>query len=148
MKKITWQKSIVLLGVVLLIGGAALLTYLERSRATSEVAAPAISSAAPKHVASATAISGNPVNLQIPSLGTNLSIIPGYYNPQTQEWTLTKDKVQYATITPEPNNEGGNTFLYGHYRSEVFAKNLVNEQQMTAQIYEMNWGPWGPGWYY
>jgi hypothetical protein len=42
----------------------------------------------------------------------------------------------------------GNQAAYDRYRSEVFAKNLANEQQMTAQIYEMNWGPWGPGWYY
>jgi len=25
---------------------------------------------------------------------------------------------------------------------------MVNEQQMTAQMNEMDWGPWGPGWYY
>jgi hypothetical protein len=42
----------------------------------------------------------------------------------------------------------GNQAVYDRYRSEVFAKNLANEQQMTAQINEMNWGPWGPGWYY
>jgi len=42
----------------------------------------------------------------------------------------------------------GNQAAYDRYRSEVFAKNLANEQQMTAQINEMNWGPWGPGWYY
>ena len=42
----------------------------------------------------------------------------------------------------------GNQAAYDRYRSEVFAKNLANEQQMTAQIYEMDWGPWGPGWYY
>ena len=37
---------------------------------------------------------------------------------------------------------------YDRYRRDVFAKNIANEQQMTAQINEMNWGPWGPGWYY
>jgi len=42
----------------------------------------------------------------------------------------------------------GNQTAYDRYRSEVFAKNLANEQQMTAQINEMNWAPWGPGWYY
>src|SRR5271157_5947971 len=42
----------------------------------------------------------------------------------------------------------GNQAAYDRYRQEVFAKNLANEQQMTAQINEMNWGPWGPGWYY
>jgi hypothetical protein len=42
----------------------------------------------------------------------------------------------------------GNQAAYDRYRQDVFAKNLANEQQMTAQINEMNWGPWGPGWYY
>lgn len=42
----------------------------------------------------------------------------------------------------------GNQAAYDRYRQEVFAKNLANEQQITAQIYEMDWGPWGPGWYY
>ena len=42
----------------------------------------------------------------------------------------------------------GNQAAYDRYRGEVFAKNLANEQQMTAQMSEMNWGLWGPGWYY
>ncbi len=42
----------------------------------------------------------------------------------------------------------GNQAAYDRYRANVFQKNLADEQAMTAQIYEMNWGPWGPGWYY
>jgi hypothetical protein len=42
----------------------------------------------------------------------------------------------------------GNQAAYDRYRQDVFAKNIANEQQMTAQINEMNWGPWGPGLYY
>lgn len=122
MKKFNWQKLIVLLGVVLLIGGTALLVDIYRSRATSMVAAPSITNTVVAKKPSASAIAGNPANLQIPSLGMNLSIIPGVYNPKTGEWTLSLDKVQYATVTPEPNNESGATFLYGHYRSEVFAR--------------------------
>lgn len=66
-------------------------------------------------------ISGNPVHIDIPSLNLSLPVIPGYYNAQTHAWTLTTDKVQYAVITPLPNNAGGNTFLYGHYRWGLFA---------------------------
>ena len=29
--------------------------------------------------------------------------------------------VQYAVMTPQPNNQGGNTFMYGHYRRGVFS---------------------------
>jgi hypothetical protein len=42
----------------------------------------------------------------------------------------------------------GNQAAYDRYRQEVFAKNIANEQQMTAEAYQMQWGPWGPGWYY
>ena len=67
-------------------------------------------------------IQGEPDELIIPSLNMDLKIIPGYYNARTGTWTLSLSEVQYATITPEPNNLSGNTFLYGHYRSAVFAR--------------------------
>ena len=41
----------------------------------------------------------------------------------------------------------GNQAAYDRYSQDVFAKNIANEQQMTAQMNEMDWGPWGPGWY-
>ncbi len=66
-------------------------------------------------------ISGDPIRLLIPSLGYDLEVIPGYYYQDSKTWNLTTDKVQYATITPLPNNIEGNTFIYGHYRYEVFA---------------------------
>jgi hypothetical protein len=42
----------------------------------------------------------------------------------------------------------GNQAAYDRYRQEVFAKNIANEQAMTAESYQMDWGGWGPGWYY
>ena len=42
----------------------------------------------------------------------------------------------------------GNQAAYDRYRRDVFVTNIANEQAMTAQMNEMNWGPWGPGWYY
>ena len=42
----------------------------------------------------------------------------------------------------------GNQAAYDRYRQNVFAQNLADEQQMTAQMNQMDWGPWGPGWYY
>jgi len=42
----------------------------------------------------------------------------------------------------------GNQAAYGHYRENVFLRNLANEQQMTAEMHQMDWGAWGPGWYY
>jgi hypothetical protein len=42
----------------------------------------------------------------------------------------------------------GNQAAYDRYRQDVFVKNIANEQQMTAQMNSMDWGSWGPGWYY
>jgi LPXTG-site transpeptidase (sortase) family protein len=66
-------------------------------------------------------VSGEPNQLSIPNLGIELAVTPGVYNPETREWTLTRDKAQYAVMTPEPNTVGGNTFIYGHYRKGVFS---------------------------
>lgn len=66
-------------------------------------------------------LQGEPVQLRIPSLNMTLPIINGEYNSRTHQWTLSLDKVQYAVTTPQPNNNAGNTFLYGHNRPEVFA---------------------------
>lgn len=59
-------------------------------------------------------ISGQPVRIEIERAGINLPIQPGVYDAATHDWTLSDDKVQFATITASPNNIGGNTFLYGH----------------------------------
>jgi hypothetical protein len=42
----------------------------------------------------------------------------------------------------------GNQAAYGRYRENVFLRHLANEQQMTAEMHQMDWGAWGPGWYY
>jgi len=42
----------------------------------------------------------------------------------------------------------GDQAAYGRYRENVFLRRLANEQQMTAEMNQMNWDAWGPGWYY
>ena len=68
----------------------------------------------PEATAKPTLMTGNPLRLLIPSLEIELPIINGVYNEQAKSWTLSSDKVQYASITPSPNNRGGNTYLYAH----------------------------------
>jgi LPXTG-site transpeptidase (sortase) family protein len=68
-----------------------------------------------------TKLQGKPVRISIPSLKIDLPVIDGFYNADKQTWTLTNNKAQYATITPEANNQEGNTFIYGHNRRDVFA---------------------------
>jgi len=125
-----------LAGVSLLIAGAVLLVAIIRSRAVNIVSTPPA-----HHVAASTPtqtqpvvttpvattdqtpqgyITGTPVRINIPSVGINLPVTPGYYDPTTGEWTLTTDKVQFATITSAPNNRSGNTIMYGPARSNIF----------------------------
>jgi LPXTG-site transpeptidase (sortase) family protein len=117
-----------LAGATLLVGGAVMLVLIMRSRAVNIISAPAASTSsvvmpAATQLASSTdqnMVSGMPTKVQIPSLGIDLPVIPGYYDAKTGEWTLTTNKVQFATPTAQPNNIGGNTFLYGHARTNIF----------------------------
>jgi LPXTG-site transpeptidase (sortase) family protein len=76
-------------------------------------------------------IQGAPTQLNIPSLSMTLPIQNGVYNPRTKQWTLSLNEAQYATVTPMPNNKAGNTFIYGHYRTEVFER--LHDIQAGAQ---------------
>ena len=42
----------------------------------------------------------------------------------------------------------GNQAAYDRYRQDVFQRDIANEQEMTAQMTQMDWGPWGAGWWY
>lgn len=78
-------------------------------------------------------IEGDPTQINIPSLDMTLPIINGVYNANDKQWTLSLDKAQYAVVTPMPNNKAGNTFIYGHYRSEVFER--LHDIQSGADAY-------------
>jgi LPXTG-site transpeptidase (sortase) family protein len=120
--KMKIMKYAPIVGIILIVFGAGLIISIIRSQATSatNIIQP------PQHLLAVAPkkneIQGTPDEILIPSLNMDLPIIPGYYDKQTQKWTLTLNEVQYATITPQPNNVEGNTFLYGHYRQAVFAR--------------------------
>ena len=70
-------------------------------------------------------VTGFPVSISIPgprpSLDINVGIVPGYYDKDNGTWNLSDYQAQFATISSQPNNLSGNTFIYGHYRPNVFA---------------------------
>lgn len=70
---------------------------------------------------SAHLVTGQPTSITISSLNLTLPITPGVYDTKTKAWTLSLDKAHFATPSVTPNNEAGNTLIYGHYRPEVFA---------------------------
>jgi LPXTG-site transpeptidase (sortase) family protein len=120
------KRTIIILFAVAMIAGGGMFLYRQsqtsivtpaphRSEVQSQLAQPV------EQTTNQPVISGEPVSLSIPSLDITLPITQGVYNAKTRQWTLTNDKVQYAVMTPQPNNQAGNTFLYGHYRKGVFA---------------------------
>lgn len=122
--KFKWIYAITALGVILvLFGGLTLIDQIMSQRTTVGITPPLKSSRVnlSKIKSSTPIISGYPVSVQIPSLDINVPVIPGYYYPKTQTWTLSLSDAQYATMTPQPNNLEGKTFIYGHYRPAVFA---------------------------
>lgn len=125
-------------GVGLVVFGVALLAYSFQVRGTNAAiqAQPAFTmqnSVAPA-VSDPEALRGTPVRLLIPEIGIDNQIIPGVFDSQTGQWTLTLDKVQHAVMTYEPNNAEGLTFLYGHNRRAVFAKLPSIKEGALAEI--------------
>jgi len=72
-----------------------------------------------KKILSQQIASGHPVNFTVERLGINLPVRDGTYDSHTNEWTLSTDAVFFATLTMEPNEASGNTFIYGHNQSQV-----------------------------
>jgi len=124
--------ALTVFGAGLLVTGGILLGLIMRSQAVNIVTTPPVTasvqsaSAITGQAAPAGAqtdgsyISGTPTSLNIPSLNMYVPVVPGYYDSASQSWTLTTTKVQFATTSSLPNNQSGNTFIYGHARSNLF----------------------------
>lgn len=131
------KKRFIMIGALLLVIGGAL---LQRDRLsdfwhTRQSATADASHAFDDHSnqpAPVQRIEGKPVTMQIPSLNIDLPVANGYYNTSSKTWTLSNDKAHFATITPEPNNQAGNTFIYGHNRKQVFAS--LNKIKPGAEV--------------
>lgn len=96
--------------------------FMLKQRSALATAAPiTVPTVAPLPAPKATLITGKPVHLRIDSLNISLAVVDGGYHERSKTWDLSLDKAHYALPTVQPNNEAGNTFIYGHYRPEVFA---------------------------
>jgi sortase (surface protein transpeptidase) len=127
MKRI--QKISVIAGIMLCLAGAAGAAptiYFNTTHHGTVSAAPAFPTPkktdTPVTTPTKPVISGHPVSISIPSVDINdVSVVDGYFDAKTQDWTLGLHTAQWGTMTPEPNDTSGNTYIYGHYRPEVFA---------------------------
>jgi LPXTG-site transpeptidase (sortase) family protein len=124
------------IGLLLLSGSILLLLNLNRTSAgardTVSISTPSNMATAPTAAAPKTdtavsraeapgRIEGTPVKLDLPTLGVTLTVAPGNYDPATKTWSISTTKAHFANLTTKPNNIQGNTLIYGHYRSNVFA---------------------------
>lgn len=85
----------------------------EPARASQVVSLPK------KKIISQQIASGHPLNFTVERLDINLPVRDGTYDSRTNEWTLSTDAVYFATLTMEPNEASGNTFIYGHNQPQV-----------------------------
>ncbi|MBC7764312.1 sortase [Microbacteriaceae bacterium] len=83
-------------------------------------------------------ISGRPNRIVVESLGIDLFIKDGTYNPSTKEWTLSNDIAYFAEMTTPANNSHGSTFIYGHNTEAIFAKFKNISSNVIVKIYTTN----------
>lgn len=70
---------------------------------------------------------GKPIRVTIPDLALDVDIEDGSYDFNTNEWSVSESKANYATNTAVVNNKKNKTLIYGHWTPEVFGptKNLA-----------------------
>lgn len=83
-------------------------------------------------------ITGKPVRIVIPAVNIDVQIDDGIYYPKSKTWSLSLTKAEYALMTPMPNNQAGNTFIYGHNRREVFNRLPKLSVGQIAMVYTDN----------
>lgn len=135
LKKLNKIKVASLLGGLLILIGTTLLStimyfhYFDKSSAAASASSPtqiaSQETAIQKAEHNKSLVTGFPALISIPGpradLDMNVSVIPGYYYKQSDTWTLRESSAMFATTSTQPNNLTGNTFIYGHYRPNVFA---------------------------
>jgi LPXTG-site transpeptidase (sortase) family protein len=126
-KQITSLRAQLIAGLALLIIGLVTLgsywlntDHLEKSATKPKPTNQVIKNTKPVQNSQAP-ISGTPTHISIPSVGIDLNVIPGYYYPSSNSWTLSLNNAQWGTMTAPANNQSGNTFIYAHARIGVFA---------------------------
>lgn len=80
-------------------------------------------------------ISGRPIRIVIPGSSLDLTVDPGYYNSDTGEWTLSGYHAQFAMSSTLANDQGGETFIYGHNNNYVFGALRHNTPAVGAEAF-------------
>lgn len=80
-------------------------------------------------------ISGTPTRLVVESVGVDVPVGIGTYDPATDTWTLSEDRAYYADNTVPTNNNNGTTLIYGHALDTMFAPLLNLQVGAMAYVY-------------
>lgn len=133
---------IALFGLFLITAGSALIMKNSRvneeynyvPEATEAIAQDASGQGTPSLSQNDQQHSGYPVRIEVVEADISVSVAKGYYNKATQKWTLSKNNAHYAVMTSRPNSVAGNTFIYGHNRSNVFSRLLKVKPGAVAYV--------------
>jgi hypothetical protein len=63
---------------------------------------------------------GVPESIRVPRLKVGLTLLPGQYNQQTQQWVLNSTNAFYVLPGTSPLSPDATPLIYGHYRRNVF----------------------------
>ncbi len=82
--------------------------------------------------------SGIPNQLVIESLGIDLDVGVGSYNPKTGDWTVDATRAFYADVSMPLNDYLGTTLIYGHAQWPVFGNLHSIQPNSKAILYTNN----------
>ena len=81
---------------------------------------------------------GHPVRIEAPTVGVDMPIVDGFYDAKSNDWTLYDDKAMFGAMTSQPNDNSGQTFIYGHATDRVFGKLLNMKIDQPVYVYTSN----------
>jgi LPXTG-site transpeptidase (sortase) family protein len=81
---------------------------------------------------------GHPVRVEAPTVGVDMPVVDGFYDGNSNEWTLYDDKAMFGAMTSQPNDNSGQTFIYGHATDRVFGKLLNMKIDQPVYVYTSN----------
>lgn len=84
------------------------------------------------------AIKGIPTRIVIASLGVDLPVSTGTFDPSSNEWTVSDDRAFFADNSVPANDNNGVTLIYGHARWGVFGVLPDLKSGAAADVYTDN----------
>jgi len=78
---------------------------------------------------------GIPTRVVVESVGIDLPVRTGSYDPSDNTWTLDTQSAFYADRSVPANDSNGSTLIYGHAQFGLFAKLPEIVGGATAQVY-------------